>query len=135
MKFKVVVDTNLFIAAFYNPNSASAQIINMIARRDLIFVWSEAIQTEILMMLEKAQVKPKFINKIKNKVLRPEHMVEPAIKVKEVREDPDDNKFLEAALAGDADYIISNDQHLLRLGKFHDIPILMPTNFWQVLRG
>ena len=135
MKFKVVVDTNLLIAAFYKPNSASAQIVNMIARRDLIFIWSEAIQKEILTMLEKAQVKTKFINKIKNKVLRPEHMVEPTVKIKEVREDPDDNKFLEAAVAGGADYIITNDQHLLKLREFRDIPIFMPTDFWRIIKS
>ena len=52
MKIKVVVDTNLFVAANYNPNSASAQIVNMIARRDLIFIWSEAIAKEIRKILD-----------------------------------------------------------------------------------
>jgi hypothetical protein len=135
MKYKIVVDTNLFVAAFHNPNSASAQIVNMIARRDLIFVWSESMRNEILTILEKSQAKSKFISKVRNKMLRPENMVEPTVKVKEVHEDPDDNKFLEAALAGEVDYIVTSDQHLLKLGKFQEIPILMPTKFWQVVRG
>lgn len=135
MKIKVVVDTNLFVAANYNPNSASAQIVNMIARRDLIFIWSEPIAKEIRKMLDNAQVKDKFKKKVESKMLRPEHCVEPHVRVKEVKEDPDDNKFLEAALEGGADYIITSDQHLLRLGSFQDIPIFTPSNFWKLIKG
>jgi len=135
MKMKIVADTNLLIAADHNPNSASAQIVNMVARRDLILVWSEAMAREMLTMLDKAQVKEKFKKKVCNKVLRPEHCVEPRVSVKEVKDDPDDNMFLEAALEGEVDYIVSSDQHLLRLGKFKDIPIMMPANFWKIIKG
>lgn len=135
MKYKVVVDTNLFVAAYYNPNSASAQIINMIARRDLILVWSDDIAREIYKILENSKASDKFTRKIKNKALREENRVEPKIKIKEVKEDPDDDKFLEAAVEGGVDYIVTSDQHLLRVGKFQEIPIYTPTNFWQLIRG
>lgn len=135
MKMKIVADTNLFVAANYNPNSASAQVLNMVARRDLILVWSEEIAEEIYKIMDNAQVKDKFKKKVRNRILRPEHLVEPSQRIKEIKEDPDDNKFLEAAVEGDVDYIISSDHHLLKIRKFQDIPILMPTNFWQVIKG
>ena len=37
-----------------------------------------------------------------------------------------DDKFLEAALAGEASYIISGDKHLLKLFVFQGIQILKP---------
>lgn len=134
MKFKVVVDTNLFIAAYYNENSASARILNMIAQRELVFIWSEPIKKEIDKILSNIKARPRYLKKISSKILLEEHRVEPGARVKEVYEDPDDNKFLEAGLAGGADYIVTSDKHLLHLGEFQKMPILTPTNFAKILK-
>ncbi|MBU0649356.1 putative toxin-antitoxin system toxin component, PIN family [Patescibacteria group bacterium] len=135
MKYKVAVDTNLFIATYYNPNSASAQIINMIARGELIFVWTEAIKKEIDRILSNIKAKQKYFNKVNAKILRPGHLVLPQVQIEEVCEDSADNKFLEAALAGEVDYIISSDKHLLDLKSFKNIPILTPNDFWKIIKS
>ena len=44
---------------------------------------------------------------------------------------PSDDKFLEAALTGNASYIISGDKHLLKLSEFQGIQILKPKDFVQ----
>jgi len=46
-----------------------------------------------------------------------------------VCEDPDDDKFLAAALAGAAARIVSGDKHLLRLSGWQHIEILTPRQF------
>src|SRR5918912_1586500 len=43
--------------------------------------------------------------------------------------DAKDNKFLELAVCGNADYIVSGDEDLLVLNPFRGIPILTPRNF------
>ena len=43
--------------------------------------------------------------------------------------DPDDDKFLELAIGGDASAIVTGDQDLLILNPFHGIPILTPLDF------
>ena len=43
--------------------------------------------------------------------------------------DPTDNIFLECAIDGRADYIISGDSHLLNLGEYTGIQILKPKEF------
>ena len=43
--------------------------------------------------------------------------------------DPDDDKFLETALIGDADCIITGDKDLLEMSPFHGIMILSPSDF------
>jgi putative PIN family toxin of toxin-antitoxin system len=48
-----------------------------------------------------------------------------------IHDDPSDDKFLEAALAGKAPYIISGDKHLLKLSVFQGIQILKPKDFVQ----
>src|SRR6266571_7251182 len=50
-------------------------------------------------------------------------------RVNAVREDPDDNRILECALAADADVIVSGDRHLLKLGAYEGITILTPRDF------
>lgn len=47
--------------------------------------------------------------------------------------DPDDDKFLECAVAGAADYIVSADADLLSLGEVDGIPIIDALAFWRVL--
>ena len=50
-------------------------------------------------------------------------------RVNAVREDPDDDRILECALAADADVIVSGDRHLLKLGAYEGITILTPRDF------
>ena len=47
--------------------------------------------------------------------------------------DPDDDKFVETALIGNADVIVSGDHHLLELGAVESVPILTPRQFLQRL--
>jgi predicted nucleic acid-binding protein len=47
--------------------------------------------------------------------------------------DPRDDKFLEVAVTGEADVIVSGDQDLLTLHPFAGIPILPPAAFLQML--
>lgn len=46
-----------------------------------------------------------------------------------VCEDPDDNKFIECAIAGKCNIIISGDKHLLKLAGYQGIMVLNPRDF------
>ena len=46
-----------------------------------------------------------------------------------IQEDPSDDRFLECAVAGNADCIVSGDKHLLKLVEFQSIPIMKPAVF------
>ena len=52
-----------------------------------------------------------------------------------VTADPTDNKILEAAIAGQVDFIVSGDNHLLDLGTFREIPIIKPRKFLDQLES
>lgn len=49
-------------------------------------------------------------------------------------EDPSDNRYLECAIEGDADSIVSGDEHLLRLDACQKIRILAPRAFLDILK-
>ena len=57
------------------------------------------------------------------------NVVVPKVRVRRILDDPDDDKFLECALAGDADAIVSGDKHLKKLKSFHNILIFSPMQF------
>ena len=50
-------------------------------------------------------------------------------RIRAIEADPTDNIFLECAVDGKADYIISGDRHLLALGSFRGIPIVRAKDF------
>ncbi len=55
--------------------------------------------------------------------------VSPTVKLDVIKADPKDNIILECAVAGNADYIVSGDKHLLDLKEFSGIKILKPAEF------
>jgi putative PIN family toxin of toxin-antitoxin system len=59
--------------------------------------------------------------------------VDPDEEITVVEDDPDDDKFLEAAVAGNVDFIVSGDRHLLDLNSFQGIDIVEPRAFYERL--
>ena len=49
--------------------------------------------------------------------------------VRAVKDDPDDDKYLAAALIGRAGFVVSGDHHLLDLGEYQGVTILTPRRF------
>lgn len=48
-----------------------------------------------------------------------------------IAHDPDDDTILACAVASRARWIISGDEHLLRLKQHRGIPTLTPKEFWD----
>jgi len=132
-RHKVVLDTNLFIAAFFNKKSFSYKILNMAKRNEISLIVSDEILKEINHILRNIKPNSSFKNKI-NLILKKAKLIKNIPKVKEIKKDFSDNKFLATAFAGKADFIISNDKHLLSLKKFYKIEILTPKNFLKKIK-
>ncbi|MFQ6072670.1 MAG: putative toxin-antitoxin system toxin component, PIN family [Methanosarcinales archaeon] len=62
-------------------------------------------------------------------------IIKPEIKLEVIKDDPDDNKFLECAIAGNANYLISGDKHLLKLKYFRGIKILSAKEFLDLIEA
>jgi predicted nucleic acid-binding protein len=59
-------------------------------------------------------------------------LVRPDVTIRMSR-DPTDDKFLECAVSGHADYVVSADADLLSLREVRGIPIIDVPTFWQRL--
>ncbi|MBU0511931.1 MAG: putative toxin-antitoxin system toxin component, PIN family [Chloroflexi bacterium] len=58
-------------------------------------------------------------------------VVRPTMRLNVVKTDSTDNRFVECALEGRANYIVSGDHHLLDLGSYQDIQIVKVSDFLQ----
>jgi hypothetical protein len=61
--------------------------------------------------------------------------VEGSLEVKAVAADPEDDKFLAAAVEGMAEFVVSGDDHLLALGSCEGIRIVTARAFLEVLKS
>jgi putative PIN family toxin of toxin-antitoxin system len=53
--------------------------------------------------------------------------------LKVVKADPDDDRVIECAVVGRADYIVTGDRHLLAFGEFRGIAIVTVRQFMDIL--
>ena len=131
---RVTVDTNVLVSATF-WYSASYRIIELVEQGKVELVLSEAIIQEFSAVLEYEEIKKKIVNKgllmlrTVEKLVSMSKIVVPTIKIAVVKEDPDDDKILECAVAGDVNYLISKDNHLLRIVKYGKIKIVSPEEF------
>jgi predicted nucleic acid-binding protein len=125
---RVVLDTNLFVAAGFNPRSRSARIIGEVDRGDLVMVWNDRTRSEIRAVL--SQIPPLSWERWAG-LFREEHHYQGETHPERFSlvPDPDDRKFAALAAATGAT-LVSNDAHLLAGRDAHDFPILSPGEFW-----
>ena len=121
---RLVIDTNLIIAARWNRRSTSRRILEAVAEGRATLIWSEAVRREALFVLGQVHPPADFRGFVES-LFRQEHRVDDPPAVSQ-SEDPDDDKFLAAAIGGAVDVVISNDRHLLDVKWIEGIPILRP---------
>lgn len=127
---RVVIDTNVFISAGFKAASVPA-IAAQLAVNHGHLLKSAATETELLQVLRRpkiaAHVDPLYIEWIERSLARAEsvEMLKPITACR----DPKDDKFLELAVNGSADLVISGDADLLAMNPFQKIPIIAPSLF------
>ena len=132
---RVILDTNIIISSALGGA--------------LVFVlekWDEGkftviVTTDVLGEYFEVLNRPKFglsqetIDKITRYIYQFAEFVIPEEQIRFFEDDPKDDKFLEAAVAGHVDFIVSGDNHLLALKEFRSIPILSGREFLDWLRN
>jgi len=132
---RVIIDTNVFVSGIFWEGNFCYQIIEKCKNKRFDLVSSMEIIEEFVNTLRnfKIQMPEELIEEWKNLIIKNSIMVEPTTKVEIIKEDPHDNKFLEAAMEGNVGIIISQDKHLLKLKEFEGTKILKPEEAVSVL--
>ncbi len=124
-KTKVTPDTNILISALGwkgNPNQVFRNVVN--GEVELIISDEQFSELEETLEYPKFQFTEEQKSRFKSLILEIATFVKPIEKIDVIKNDPDDNKVLEAAVAGNADYIVTGDPDLLELKEFRGIEIV-----------
>lgn len=129
---RVVFDTNVLIDGFNDDYSAAARLIEAARQKQITAVLTPAIRGEYRTIMRQLITNPQYQQYIAE-FLTTARLVQPQ-PVTVTIDDPEDYKFLEAAVGGQADYIVTSDQHLLTLGEYQNILIRQPVNAWPAVQ-
>ncbi len=129
---RVVVDTNVFISAALKEKSQPGMAVHLVAESGLLLK-SAIAERELLITLARPRLAPLIPLHFRDwlsELLAAAELVTITARITACR-DPKDNKFLELAVNGHADLIVSGDADLLTLNPFRGIPIVTPADFVQ----
>ncbi|RLF60637.1 MAG: putative toxin-antitoxin system toxin component, PIN family [Thermoplasmata archaeon] len=132
---RVVLDTNVIISAIFWRGSPY-RVMKKALQRDFILVISPDILEEVSERLKyKFDLPRDEIETLTNILLSYSDIVEPTTKVNVVKADENDNKIIECAIDGEADFIVTGDHHLLELKSYKSIKIITPAEFLELLES
>jgi putative PIN family toxin of toxin-antitoxin system len=127
---RLVIDTNVFVSGLISGASSPAQILKAIQQKKVIHLVSDPIVEESLRVLDYPQIRKfkkitdEFVADIAAYLVYQTERVELSSKIR-LSPDPDDNVFLETAVDGKADWLVTNDKaDLLALRAVQEIPIV-----------
>ena len=119
---RIVLDTNVLVAAAYNSRSSSRRIVRACLEGRLTAVASEAVRREYQLILARAVRVPGYEEQLAA-LIDGLQIVRPGQTPRVVADDPDDDKIVAAAVAGGAQWIVTSDRHLLALDPYRGIRI------------
>lgn len=151
---RVVFDCGLFLQAVLRRTAPAGACLDLVEAGAVELVISEAVFAEIQEVLERPQLKPRRQGRLTERMVAEilvwiqEHstLVRDVPEVFHFDRDPDDEPYLNLAIAAGADYLVSRDKHLLDLqhvssepgqelrGRLPQLTILNPVEFLRLLR-
>jgi len=128
---RVVVDNNALVSRLLIPASVPSRAVRKAVDEAQLLV-SEATLEELADVLARPKFDPYVSIADRQEFLRlmgrVAELVPITFTVRACR-DPKDDKFLELAINGRADLIVTGDRDLLALNPFRDIPIITPAQY------
>lgn len=126
---RVVFDTNVYISALMF-GGLPGSLLDLALLQSFLLIISPPLLDELDEKLRlKFEVSAEDTARIRAKLKSNAEIVKPDIVLHVIEDDPDDNRVLECAVKGRADYIVTGDRHLLRLGGYEAISIVTVRQF------
>lgn len=137
---RAVLDANVYVSAYVRPEGPPGQIIERLLHDGTFEV---VVSAEIVEEVLHALAYPKVRKAARTKV-EPDLWFEDLVVLAQlitgdydisgVSDDPDDDKYIAAAIEGRAAFVVSGDPHLLKLGEHEGVRIITPRAFLALLR-
>lgn len=132
---RVVLDTNIIISSVLG--GALVLILEKWDEKKFTVVVTTDVISEYFEVLNrpKFNLKQETIDKITRYIYQFSEFVVPEEEIRFIEDDPKDDRFLEAAVSGKVDFIVSGDSHLLAIKQFRSIPIITGREFIDWLKN
>lgn len=127
---RVVIDTNVFVSSFFGGNPRriielwKAEKITLCLTKDILYEYIEVLQRIGLQDEDELGELLSLFRRGFNMLFTTK-----TPKVKVVKNDPDDDKFIECAPALKAEVIVTGDKAIEAVGEYMGIKILTPRQF------
>jgi len=122
---KLVLDTNIFVSAFYwggNPQKILDRVIN---ETDELYISNEILaEISAIMAGPKFKTEPKIIEEYTRSIDEMGKKVVITGNIKGICRDKDDDDKIECGILAGADYLITGDNDLLSLGHYQQIKFI-----------
>ncbi len=128
---RVVLDTNVLISAFLKKGSAPAAILTLAEEGDISLCVSKVVMEEYEGVLQRDKFRSfgeravEYLRKARRRFI----WVAPVEKITAAKDDPEDNKFLECAVAARADYLVSGNVRHFPPKEYRGTLIVTPRDF------
>lgn len=136
MMLRVVYDTNVIVSAALKPGSLPASLVSLAMTRRVRLFASLAILEEYEAVLQrpKFRLDPKRVESFLRDLRKAAARVRPARRVSEAPDEAD-NRFLECALAAQADYLVTGNKKHFPLPEFEGTKVVSPAEFALLVAG
>jgi len=130
----------VLVSAILSPRGTPAQVLSAWRAEQFDVILSDAILAEIGRVLRYSKISRRHRwseERLQTFLDDLAHIAIPTpgeLTLAVITDDPSDNRYLECAVEGEAAYIVSGDDDLLRLGAYKGIRILTPRAFLEVLQ-
>jgi uncharacterized protein len=126
---RVVADTNVLISALMF-GGLPGTFLELVVAKSISLVTSVVLLDELEEKLWfKFHMSADDAKLVRRKLATVAEVITPAAMLHVIVEDPDDDRVLECAIEGSAQYVVSGDRHLLKLGSYASIPIVTVRQF------
>ena len=132
---RVVIDTTVFVSSFFGGNPK--RIIDLWKNERIILCLSKDVLDEYVDVLQRIGLKhEKEIQELLSLFAKGFNILFTTItpKLKAVQGDPDDDKFIECAVALKAEFVVTGDKAPRAVGDYIGIKILTPQEFLKTLK-
>jgi len=137
---RIVLDANVLVSALISAKGSPARLLVYWQEGKFDIVVSPAMLQELERVLHYPRLQQQYhlpeeaIRQFLRLLMTHAIEVNPPEEIAVIDRDPSDNRYLECALAGEAQYIVSGDGHLLDLKEYRGIRILAPAEFVTLLK-
>jgi putative PIN family toxin of toxin-antitoxin system len=138
---RAVIDTNVTISALITAGSPPDRVLRALLAERFDAVTSPQLIAELedvasrRKFLARVRLAPAELRLFLDTIHAHSAIVRPDFEVSAMQSDPADNRVLEAAVAGNADYIVTGDGALLALGEYEGVEIVTPAMFIAILES